>query len=171
MWIFFTLIFGVFIVGSIIVEENKLFPPEAEPFKALVLSAALSAGVPWEMMAAEIGQESGWDPSIVNPASGATGIAQFEPATAAQLGVDPLDPQSAIPGMAGYLASLHRELSDQGYPQWSYALAAYDWGIGNVLHALNAGMPPNTWPQETRHYVSVITSRSGIDQNTAALFA
>ena len=171
MWIALVIVLAVGIGVYEIMRETELFPPEAAPFKALVLSAALSAGVPWEMMAAEIGQESGWDPNIVNSASGATGIAQFEPATAAQLGVDPLDPQSAIPGMAGYLAQLHSELSDQGYPQWSYALAAYDWGIGNVLHALNAGMPPNTWPQETRHYVSVITSRSGIDQSTAALFA
>lgn len=152
-------------------RETELFPPEASDYKSLVLASAASHGVPWQLMAAEIGQESGWDPNIINPASGATGIAQFEPATAASLGVDPLDPQSAIPGMAQYLASLHAQLSDQGFPQWSYTLAAYDWGIGHVLRALQDGTPPDEWPSETRHYVQVITSRSGVDQATAALFA
>lgn len=171
MWLALVVLIAAGIGVYEFMRETALFPPEAEPFKALVLASALSAGVPWALMAAEIGQESGWDPNIVNQASGATGIAQFEPATAAQLGVDPTDPQSAIPGMAQYLASLHAELSNQGFPQWSYALAAYDWGIGNVLRALNEGTPPNAWPNETRHYVQVITSRSGVDQATAALFA
>lgn len=152
-------------------QETALFPPEAEPYKALVLASALSAGVPWQLMAAEIGKESGWDPNIINPKSGAAGIAQFEPSTAAPLGINPMDPQSAIPGMAQYLASLHAQLSDQGYPQWSYTLAAYDWGIGHVLRELSLGTAPNLWPPETRDYVQVITSRSGVDQATAALFA
>lgn len=152
-------------------RETELFPPEAAPYKALVLAAAASAGVPWQMMAAEIGQESGWDPNIVNPRSGASGIAQFEPSTAGPLNIDPFDPESAIPGMANYLASLHTQLAARGFSQWSYTLAAYDWGIGNVERALSEGTPPSAWPPETRDYVQVITARSGIDQATAALFA
>lgn len=171
MWLAIVVIFAAAIGAYEFMRETELFPPEAAPFKSLVLASAAASGVPWQMMAAEIGQESGWDPNIVNHASGATGIAQFEPATAAGLGVNPLDPQSAIPGMAQYLASLHAQLSDQGFPQWSYALAAYDWGIGHVLRALSDGVPPNAWPDETRHYVQVITSKSGVDQATAALFA
>lgn len=147
------------------------WPPASQPYKALVQSSAQNNGVPVALMAAEISQESGWDPSAYNPASGATGICQFEPATAADLGVDPTDPNSAIPGMAQYLAQLNGSLSARGYPQWSYALAAYDWGIGNVERALANGTPPSAWPTETRDYVRRITAASGIDTQTAALFA
>lgn len=171
IWLIAVIAVGVGIGIYEFMQETKLFPPEAAPYKGLVLAAAAAHGVPWQMMAAEIGQESGWDPNIINPASGASGIAQFEPSTAAPLGIDPFDPQSAIPGMARYLASLHAQLASRGFSQWSYALAAYDWGIGNVERALQDGTPPSSWPDETRHYVQVITSRSGVDTATAALFA
>lgn len=147
------------------------FPPQAEPYKSLVSAAALAHGVPVALMGAEITKESDWQPDAYNPRSGASGIAQFEPLTAADLGVKPMDPTSAIPGMARYLAQLHAILSAKGYPQWSYTLAAYDWGIDNVLDALAAGRSPATWPPETRDYVSVITSDSGVDTATGILFA
>lgn len=147
------------------------WPPASLPYKALVQSSAANNGVPVALMAAEISQESGWNPDAYNAASGATGIAQFEPATAADLGIDPRDPTSAIPGMAQYLAQLNGTLSAQGYPQWAYTLAAYDWGIGNVTRALSAGTPPSAWPSETRNYVRRITAASGVDTATAALFA
>ena len=164
-------VLGAVIGAYIVIEEQKLFPSAATPYKALVMSSASAAGVPWQLIAAEIEQESAWNPTAYNQGSGASGIAQFEPATASSLGVDPWDPESAIPGMANYLASLNSQLSGAGFPEWSYTLAAYDWGIGNVLDALNAGTPPNQWPGETRQYVANITANSGIDKATAALFA
>ena len=147
------------------------WPPESAPYQSLTESSASANGVPVALMAAEITQESGWNPSAYNSSSGASGIAQFEPATAAGLGVDPMDPNSAIPGMANYLAQLNGSLSARGYPQWSYTLAAYDWGIGNVERALTDQVPPSSWPNETRNYVRIITSASGVDTATAQLFA
>lgn len=147
------------------------WPPQSLPYKALVQSSAQNNGVPVALMAAEITKESDWDPTVINPDSGAAGICQFEPPTAADLGVDPMDPNSAIPGMAQYLAQLNGMLSARGHPQWSYTLAAYDWGIGRVEKALAANQAPATWPKETRDYVRYITSMSGIDTETAALFA
>lgn len=154
-----------------VIEETKLFPPAATAFKSLVLAAASTYSVPWQLMAAEIAQESAWDPNAYNAASGATGIAQFEPATAAGLGIDPMDPNQAIPGMARYLSQLNTQLSAAGYSQWSYTLAAYDWGIGNVLNALENGVPPDEWPAETRDYVQRIAAASNIDTVTAQAFA
>lgn len=171
MWIVFVVILAATIGVYEYMRETDLFPPQAEPYKALVLSSALAAGVPWQIMAAEIMKESKWNPNAYNPDSGASGIAQFEPSTASPLGIDPWNPQSAIPGMANYLASLHKQLSSIGHPEWSYTLAAYDWGIGHVIRHLQAGVPPNQWPNETRDYVSVITKNSGVDQITAELFA
>lgn len=153
------------------IEESKLIPAAGAAWAVLLKSTAQSSGVPWQLVAAEISQESGWNAQAFNAGSGAQGIAQFEPATASSLGVDPWNPYSAIPGMVHYLARLHTLLSTQGYAQWSYTLAAYDWGIGNVENALNNSVPENQWPQETRTYVQNITSASGIDTGTAALFA
>lgn len=168
-WILLAIIVAEVVV--IVTEETNLFPPAAAPFKDLVMQSASYSGVPWQLMAAQIGQESAWDPNAYNASSGATGIAQFIASTAADLGVDPTDPASAIPGMANYMRSLYDQLSAAGYAQWSYALAAYDWGIGHVLNALNRGTPPDQWPPETRDYVTRITSKYGIDQTTAAAFA
>jgi hypothetical protein len=58
-----------------------------------------------------IASESSWNPYAVNPQptrSGeqAVGIAQFLPSTAQSLGVDPLDPYSALDGAARYLSQL-----------------------------------------------------------------
>jgi hypothetical protein len=58
-----------------------------------------------------IASESSWDPYAINPQatrSGeqAVGIAQFLPSTAQSLGVDPLDPYSALDGAARYLSQL-----------------------------------------------------------------
>lgn len=154
-----------------LIAGNYNWPPESLPYKALVQSSAQNNGVPVALMAAEITKESGWNPNAYNANSGATGIAQFEPPTAADLGIDPTDPNQAIPAMAQYLASLNGTLSGMGYPEWSYTLAAYDWGIGHVERELSAGTSPSTWPTETRDYVRFITSASGVDTATAALFA
>lgn len=184
-WIEVSILAGLGMVGYFVLKNSGTisdalsgliagaynWPPASAPYKALVQSSAQNNGVPVALMAAEITKESGWNPNAYNAKSGATGIAQFEPPTAADLGIDPTDPNQAIPAMAQYLASLNGTLSGMGYPEWSYTLAAYDWGIGNVQRALADGTPPSAWPSETRNYVRRITAASGVDTATAALFA
>ncbi|MGA9853410.1 MAG: lytic transglycosylase domain-containing protein [Gammaproteobacteria bacterium] len=146
-------------------------PLAAEPYLALIKSSASSNDVPWPLMCEELATESGFDPNATNP-SGAEGIAQFLPATAQSLGVNAMDPNSAIPGMAQYLASLYAQISAAGYGNsWALTLAAYDWGIGNVLNALSQGTPYDQWPQETQNYVYTITQNSGVDVATGEQFA
>lgn len=83
---------------------------------------------------------------------GALGIMQFMPATAADLGIDPLDPSQAIHGAARYLAQLFRR-----FESWPIALAAYNWGQGNVSRK---GIEEA--PAETRDYVTTIMGRAGL---------
>ena len=91
--------------------------------------------------------ESGLDPNIVNRRSGAAGIGQFMPATAQGLGIDPLDPNQAIPAAAQYMRqNLNRFGGD-----YTHALAAYNWGPGNVAKHGVANMPA-----ETQNYVGKI---------------
>lgn len=112
---------------------------------ALFGAAESANGIPADLLARQGWQESDFDPNASNP-SGAQGIMQFEPATAAQFGVDPFNPASAISGAGQYLASLFRQ-----FGSWTLALAAYDAGPGNVTKY--GGVPP--FP-ETQNYVAKI---------------
>lgn len=79
--------------------------------------------------------ESDFDPACVSH-SGATGIMQLMPATAAELGVsDSYDPYQNIMGGAQYIS----ELLDKYNGDTSLALAAYNAGSGNV--AKYGGIP------------------------------
>lgn len=135
-----------------------------KPYLGLIQSSAQQYGIPWEMMAAEIMQESGGDPNAVNSASGAQGIAQFMPATAAELGIDPMDPNQAIPAMAQYLAQIRDYLNGKlGSYTWGQVLAGYNWGMGNVVKAVNAYGAD--WlshaPTETQDYLAIILGNIG----------
>ena len=83
--------------------------------------------------------------------AGALGIAQFMPATARELGVNPLDIYSAVPGAARYLSNLTKQFGGNT----SLGLAAYNAGPGAIQRY--GGIPP--YP-ETQNYVNTITSRA-----------
>ena len=115
--------------------------------------AAVNAGIDPNLFERQINQESGYNPWAVSPA-GAEGIAQFMPATASSMGVNPWDPTSALYGAANLMA----QLSNQFGGNYAQALAAYNAGPGAVQYAINAG--GGNWyaylPAETQNYVSVI---------------
>src|SRR3990172_2561951 len=52
-----------------------------------------------------IQQESGFNPKALNTKSGAAGIGQFMPDTASAYGIDPYEPEQALPAAARYLKS------------------------------------------------------------------
>jgi membrane-bound lytic murein transglycosylase D len=135
-------------------------------------SAAEAFGIPSSLFIAQATQESSLNPNAYNASSGATGLLQLEPATAAQYGLTGaalLDPaQNAAVG-ANYLADLYAQFGD-----WATALAAYDWGPGNVTKALNTygasflTMDPGV-PAETQNYVANILGASGAPASSPAV--
>ena len=102
--------------------------------------------------------ESAGNPDAVSP-KGAGGLMQLMPGTAKELGVkDVFDPKQNVEGGSKYLKRLENQLGDR-----KLALAAYNWGIGNVKKAIveleEKGKEP-TWanmmkmaPRETQDYV------------------
>jgi soluble lytic murein transglycosylase-like protein len=102
-----------------------------------------------------------WTPSgaVVVSSAGAIGVFQLEPATAAQLGVDPNDVNDNIRGGITYLKQLY-----QKYGSWSQALAAYNWGPTKVSSAIASG---SAWPVGVWNYVTAILGRT-IGTNAAA---
>ena len=79
----------------------------------LVEEAAKTAGIPVSVAAAQLKQESNWNPNAGSSA-GAQGIAQFMPDTWAAYGQggDVTDPEDAIPAYGRYMAALRDEVKD-----------------------------------------------------------
>jgi hypothetical protein len=121
------------------------------PYSDLFSRAASRYGVDASLLAAMASQESGFNSSAVSPA-GAKGLMQFMPATAAGLGVNPLDPSSAIDGAARYLSSLKKQFGST-----ELALAAYNAGPGTVSRY--GGIPPYS---ETQNYVRAVMSKAEV---------
>jgi len=128
----------------------------AAQLRALARSAATAHGIPPAGLVALLEAESSLDPNAES-AAGAQGIAQFMPPTSEEWGVDPWDPPDAISGAARYLAWLRARV-----PDWSAALAAYNWGIGRVTRATRAGrFDLAAAPLETRQYVARLAPAFG----------
>jgi hypothetical protein len=146
-------------VQSILAEPS--FNPVA--VAGLITDSADKYGVPADILHNVLKQESGFNPSAVNQKSGAAGIAQFTPGTAASRGVDPMNPDSAVPGAASYLSDLRKQFGGN----MGLALAAYNWGPGNVQSWIKNGADPSKMPKETTDYVQSVSGKP-IDQWTAA---
>jgi soluble lytic murein transglycosylase-like protein len=90
--------------------------------------------------------ESRVNPEAISP-DGAIGVMQLMPATAAELGVDPSDPQGNIRGGADYL----RRMVTMFGNNLELALAAYNAGPTAVVRY--GGVPPYA---ETRAYIDAV---------------
>jgi Transglycosylase SLT domain len=84
--------------------------------------------VPWPIFDAMIQVESGWStsPSEVS-STGAQGIAQIEPGTAAEWQVNPWDPFAALDAAAQHLSEYYSDAT-LGKNNWANALAMYNGG-------------------------------------------
>ncbi|MGI8931801.1 MAG: lytic transglycosylase domain-containing protein [Sphingomicrobium sp.] len=115
----------------------------------LIADAARNHGLAPGLLEALAWQESRGRMSAVSP-KGALGVMQLMPATAAELGVRPLDLGDNIRGGALYL----RRQLDRFGGSVPLALAAYNAGPGAVSRY--RGIPPY---RETRSYVANILAR------------
>ena len=111
--------------------------------------ASETYNVPVALLKAMAKQESNFDPNATS-SSGAQGVMQLMPATAASLGVtNAYDPEQNIMGGAKYIS----QLLDKYDGDTTLALAAYNAGMGNV--AKYGGVPPF---KETQNYVAKVTA-------------
>ncbi len=134
-------------------ESGAMGLPDFVPaaYREPIQRAAARWDVASGLLAAQIEAESGFDPNAVSP-SGAEGIAQFMPATAASYGLsDPFDPAAAIDAEGHLMSDLIREFGSVGL-----ALAAYNAGPAPV--AACRCVPPIP---ETQAYVARILGLMG----------
>jgi Transglycosylase SLT domain/D-alanyl-D-alanine carboxypeptidase len=125
------------------------FVPAA--YRETIARAAQRWNVGAALLAAQLYVESGFDPLARSP-SGAQGIAQFMPGTAAALGLDnPFDPAAAIDAQAHLMRDLLRRFASV-----ALALAAYNAGAGAVEGCMCVPAYP-----ETQAYVARILGLLG----------
>jgi soluble lytic murein transglycosylase-like protein len=136
--------------GSVVNADGIL--ADGVPFADLFRAAGATHGIQPSILAAVAKTESAFDPNATSHA-GAQGLMQFMPATAADMGVDPFDPASAIDGAARYLTQNLRR-----FGSLELALAAYNAGPGAVQQ--HGGIPPFA---ETQAYVPKVLAAAGLD--------
>ncbi len=124
---------------------------DISPFDDLLQTYSERYDFDWRLIAAQMYQESHFDPDAVSHA-GAVGLMQLMPATAAALGFEnPDDPEAGIHAGVKYLNRL-RNRFDKHIPMdqrtW-LALAAYNIGYDRVRRARNSartsGLDPDKW--------------------------
>lgn len=121
--------------------------PAAGRFEDLISASADRWRVDRALVKAIVANESAFDPRATS-ATGAQGLMQLEPATAAALGVgDAYDPRQNVEGGTRYI----RGLLDRFHGDARLAVAAYNAGPGAVEKY--GGVPPYA---ETRTYVESV---------------
>jgi soluble lytic murein transglycosylase-like protein len=131
-------------------SEQSLSQPSSplgngkEWLEPLIAKASRRYGVETGLIKAVIKAESNFNPTAVS-SSGARGLMQLMPGTARSLGVnDSFDPEQNV--MAG--TRFLRDLLDRYHGDTDSALAAYNWGPGNM------DRNPERMPRETRNYLA-----------------
>src|SRR4029434_1523999 len=118
--------------------------PKITQFMSMIKASAARHGVPPELVAGIVWQESRANPQAKSYC-GAQGLMQLMPQTAAGLGVtNAWDPAQNIEGGTKYI----KQMLDRFGGKVEYAVAAYNSGPGNVTKY--GGIPPF---KETQNYV------------------
>ncbi len=126
--------------------ETSNYLPVGRDFESIIQDAGHRYRVDPALIRAVIQAESGGNPLAVSRA-GARGLMQLMPETAAELGVtNPFDPTQNIMGGTSYL----RRLLDRYRGDVKLALAAYNWGMGNLEKR------PEAMPRETKSFIALV---------------
>jgi peptidoglycan DL-endopeptidase CwlO len=126
-------------------------PKAGQIFETTFQAATIRYGLPPGLLSRVAYQESRYNPKAKSPA-GALGLMQFMPATAKDFGIDPWNPEQSIWAAAQYLSQLYKRFGN-----WKEAVAAYNWGQGNVA---KKGLEKA--PSETRNYFAQILGDIGL---------
>jgi membrane-bound lytic murein transglycosylase D len=132
-------------------------------YKAMIQRVMAEEGVPQDLIYLAVA-ESGFQPRALNGRSGAGGMWQFMPhgnyGLERNTYVDErFDPEKSTRAYARYMKFNYDQLGD-----WYLAMAAYDWGAGNVQRAVQKTGYADFWelyrrnnlPGETKNYVPEI---------------
>jgi membrane-bound lytic murein transglycosylase D len=146
----------------------------AGKYKDMISKNLRDQGVPQDLIYLAVA-ESGFQPQALNAHSGAGGMWQFMPTGAYGLARngwfdERFDPQKSSLAYARYMKTLYNQFGD-----WYLAMAAYNWGPGNVQRAVMRTGYADFWelyrrnvlPGETKNYVPGIIAAIIMSKNPA----
>src|SRR5258705_10462770 len=132
----------------------------AGKYKDMISKNLRDQGVPQDLIYLAVA-ESGFQPQALNARCGAGGMWEFMPTGAYGLARngwfdERFDPEKSSLAYAKYMKTLYNQFGD-----WYLAMAAYDWGPGNVQRAVMRTGYADFWelyrrnvlPGETKNYV------------------
>ena len=132
-------------------------------YKTMIQRVMAEEGVPQDLIYLAVA-ESGFQPQAMNRKSHAGGMWQFMPygdyGLVRKAYVDErFDPEKSTRAYARYMKFIYDQLGD-----WYLSMAGYDWGTGNVQHAVQKTGYADFWelykrnnlPAETKNYVPEI---------------
>ena len=133
----------------------------AGKYKEMISKDLSEEGVPQDLIYLAVA-ESGFQPQALNAHSGAGGMWQFMPfqgvygLTRNGYYDERFDPEKSSIAYAKYMKSLYDQFGD-----WYLAMAAYNWGPGNIQRSVMRTGYADFWelyrrnelPQETKNYV------------------
>jgi membrane-bound lytic murein transglycosylase D len=134
-------------------------------YRTLIQNVLKEEGVPQDLIYLAVA-ESGFQAQVVNRKSGAAGMWQFMTNTGPTYNLTTngyfdyrFDPEKSTRAYAKYMKNLHALFGD-----WYLAMAAYDWGPGNIQRVVSRTGYADYWelyrhnamPGETRAYVPQI---------------
>ena len=145
----------------------------AGKYQDMIFKDLKDAGVPRDLIYLAVA-ESGFQPQVVNRHSGAGGMWQFMPFQGAY-GLERngwfderFDPEKSSIAYARYMKELYNQFGD-----WYLAMAAYNWGPGNVQRAVMRTGYADFWelykrnvlPTATKNYVPGIIAAAIMAKN------
>ncbi len=147
----------------------------AGKYQDMISKDLRDAGLPQDLIYLAVA-ESGFQPQVVNRSSGAGGMWQFMPFQGAY-GLERngwfderFDPEKSSLAYARYMKELYNQFGD-----WYLAMAAYNWGPGNVQRAVMRTGYADFWelykrnalPTATKNYVPGIIAAAIMAKNPA----
>jgi membrane-bound lytic murein transglycosylase D len=144
-------------------------------YKAMIQKDLQAQGVPQDLIYLAVA-ESGFQPQALNAGSGAGGMWQFMPFAGAY-GLtrngwfdERFDPEKSSIAYAKYMKTLYDQFGD-----WYLAMAAYNWGPGNIQRVVSRTGYADFWelyrrgamPAQTRAYVPQILAAILMAKNPA----
>lgn len=142
----------------------------AAPYLYFVVGEMERRGIPLELALIPI-VESTYNPNAISPAAVSTGMWQFLAGSGKRFGMtinSNLDERKDIVkstrGAVAYLQYLH-----DLFGNWELAIAAYNWGEGNINNAVNSSNSKNFYDLDvrdvTKQYVPKVIALANIIQN------
>jgi hypothetical protein len=139
------------LIRAVIQAESNGAVHSATEMNTVIEKASVAYGVDKNLIRSVIQAESNFDANATSP-KGAMGLMQLMPGTARELGVsNAYDPEQNVMAGTRYLKNLLDRYNDDV----GLALAAYNWGMGNLERSTGR------LPEETRSYIAKIMKSYG----------